>query len=141
MTTITQITLKATLTGPGMDNIGHDDLLAWINSCLNCNTNHISVSMDSCRVVRGLKSTPVQIRRDRETKLPVLFFRNSNTRGQRWLECFDMQDGHSEVDDAYRLRCEKLDARKLPDDALRLLGAWNSLPGEYGVPVQRLPRI
>lgn len=124
-----------------MDSISHDNLLAWINACLNCNTNHISVSMDSCRVVRSMKTTPVQIRRDRETKLPVLFFRNSNTRGHRWLECFDMQDGHSEVDDAYRLRCEKLDARKLPEDALKLLQHWNNLPGAYGVPVQRLPRV
>lgn len=136
----TTVTLKVTLKGPGMTNLNHDDMVKWMLSCLNCNTSHIQAGFVSCHSVASLNAVPVQIRRDRETGLPVLFFRNSNSHGKRWLDCYDLKEGHSEVDDAYRLRCEKLDARKLPDDALRLLSAWNQLPGDYGVPVQRLPR-
>ena len=116
------------------------DLTDWIKSCLSCNPNHITVEKLTVNRAADV-ATPVQIRRDRETGLPILFYYNRCKDGSNcWLECFDMREGTNEPDDGYRLSCAKLDARNLPEDALKLLRHWNSLPGDYGVPVQRLRR-
>lgn len=85
-------------------------------------------------------TVPVQLRRDRETGRPVLFFRNVNAQGRAWLECFDRAEGHGEASEGYRLACRPLDPAALPDDAAALLALWSSLPGgPPGRPVARLP--
>ena len=123
--------------------LSHDKVIKdpekWIASCLNCNPNHVAVEGVKLKKLSTV-CTPVQLRRDRETGKPVIFYYNQRKDGSDyWLECFD-HEGTNEPDNAYRLRCEKLDSRNLPEDAVKLLRRWNNLPGDYGVPVQRLRR-
>lgn len=64
------------------------------------------------------------IRRNRETQRLELFFYNSNPR-RVWLECFDRNEGHSEVSIEYMRKCEPVDvasleARELRDDWERI---------------------
>ena len=79
------------------------------------------------------------IRRNRETGRPELFFYNSNPRGM-WLECFDRNEGHSEVSIEYMRKCAPVDLASL--EARELREHWERIgPDRWPVDlVQRLPR-
>lgn len=69
------------------------------------------------------------IRRDKETKRPVLFFRNSFD-GKFWIECYDRIGQHSEASREYMIHRCKPEPMPLADDAAALVKEWCSLPGE-----------
>ena len=87
-----------------------------------------------------MRTIRVVIRRDRETLEPVLFFRNSNTRGKSWLECFSRADGHSECSREYYLQCTPIPPAA--PESVRLANFWESIgPDRDRVIIgRRLPR-
>lgn len=53
-----------------------------------------------------MKTVQVTIRRQPWGNA-ALFFRNSNSRAE-WLECYDPNEGHTEVSEAFYRRCKPL---------------------------------
>lgn len=88
-----------------------------------------------------MQTIRVTVRRDRMTGGPILFFRNSNSRGRSWTEGFCRSEGHFECSD---YGYYKLCAPMPPDDpdAVQLARFWESIgPVRYRVVIgRRLPR-
>ena len=73
-----------------------------------------------------MKPTPVSIRKSNATGRLELFFINSNTRREWWLECFDPRDGHIDVPREYMQRKTK-PTRPADDGVMRLCSQWAAI--------------